>query len=114
MSFHSSLCLPQDPQFKKADSKASCVGINAINYVHIHPNIHADRILRVKMTDGKASCVGIEYQPLPAIKAEQLVPGTKVLLRGCSLRVGVLLLEPRCFEVGGGDPPGICVAVLLG
>ncbi len=53
----------------------------------------------MKMTDGKGSCVGIEYQPLPAIKSEQLVPGTKVRLRSCSLRVGVLLLDPRCFEV---------------
>lgn len=51
------------------------------------------------MTDGKGSCVGVEYSALPAIKTEQLVPGTKVRLRGAAVRVGVALLDPKCFEV---------------
>lgn len=64
------------------------------------PPLGRRRILRVKMTDGRSSCVGIEYSPMPAIKTEQLVPGTKVVVRGCTLRVGVLLLDAKCFTVG--------------
>ncbi|KAL4450546.1 hypothetical protein ABPG77_000902 [Micractinium sp. CCAP 211/92] len=59
------------------------------------------RILRLKLTDGRGSCVGVELQPLP-LSMEQLCPGTKVRLRGATVRCGVLLLGPRCLELLGG------------
>ncbi|KAL4439710.1 hypothetical protein ABPG75_002711 [Micractinium tetrahymenae] len=59
------------------------------------------RILRLRLTDGRSSCVGIEFQPL-TFAIEQLCPGTKVRLRGATVRMGVLLLEARCVELLGG------------
>ena len=60
----------------------------------------ACRIFRFKLTDGEGrSCVAIESQPLPGVKLESVIPGTKVCLRGCSVRLGVVLLEPKNFEV---------------
>ncbi|PSC76684.1 tudor domain-containing 3 isoform B [Micractinium conductrix] len=49
----------------------------------------------------RKSCVGVEFSPLPT-PTEKLCPGTKMCLRSVTVRVGVLLLEPRCLEVLGG------------
>lgn len=66
------------------------------------PSDRKGRLLRLKLTDGHRSCVGVEYLPLGSLRSPDLVPGVKVLIRGVLIRVGVLLLEPKCIELVGG------------
>ncbi len=55
------------------------------------------RLLMLKLTDGKASCKSAEYRATEQLM-QALVPGTKVLLAGASVKAGVVLLEPKCIK----------------
>lgn len=59
------------------------------------------RLLAVRLTDGKVTCKGLEYRKLDCL-SEDTPPGTKVQLSGVSIRMGVLLLEPKCVKVRAG------------
>ena len=41
--------------------------------------------------------------------SEELPPGTKVLLTGAVVKTGVLLLEPKCIQVGWVDWVGLAM-----
>ncbi|KAI7838895.1 hypothetical protein COHA_007360 [Chlorella ohadii] len=101
-------CLPDD--INRADSKKVAgplvLQVSAVSDISQPSRASGDterkgRILRLKLTDGRSSCVGIEFAPLP-YSLEQLCPGTKVRLHNVTVRLGVLLLEPKAIEVLGG------------
>jgi hypothetical protein len=54
------------------------------------------RMLMLKLTDGRGACKAAEFRATEAL-AQALVPGTKVLLAGASVRAGVVLLDPKCI-----------------
>lgn len=57
------------------------------------------RLLRLKLTDGRTTCTAVEFKPVPALEPEHLVPGVKLCLTGASVKLGVILLDPKCIQV---------------
>jgi len=43
-------------------------------------------------------CKAAEHKRCDTL-SDQLPPGTKIQLRGCPIRMGVMLLEPKCIKV---------------
>lgn len=61
------------------------------------------RMLMLQLTDGVENLEGMEYQPIPALRAN-LPPGTKLQLVGpIVVRLGVLLLKAENVKVLGGE-----------
>lgn len=61
------------------------------------------RVLMLQLTDGVQNLEGMEYQPIPALRAN-LPPGTKLQLVGpIVVRLGVLLLKAENVKVLGGE-----------
>lgn len=61
------------------------------------------RMLMLQLTDGVQNLEGMEYQPIPALRAN-LPPGTKLQLVGpIVVRLGVLLLKAENVKVLGGE-----------
>ena len=55
------------------------------------------RLLRLKLTDGKLSCTAAEFKPAPQL-TEDLPAGTKVCCSDVPVKLGVLLLDPKCIQ----------------
>lgn len=60
------------------------------------------RLLFLTLTDGKQKCSAMEYQPLDSIKKDNVIPGTKLRLHGCTVRLGIILLTSKTIKVLGG------------
>jgi hypothetical protein len=61
-----------------------------------------NRMLDLLLSDGHSRFHAVEYKSCPALKAKNLLPGTKVVLRGpIPMRNKVLLLSPGVIAVPG-------------
>ena len=103
-------CLPDD--INRADSKklngphvlqlVEATDISQSSKFKDAPEDRKGRLLRLKMTDGSRTCIGVEYNPIPALRAADLIPGVKIKIAGATLRVGCLLLDSKSISVLGG------------
>ena len=69
----------------------------------------AGRCLLIQVTDGVTKATLLEHEHVPSIFLNNLLPGTKLLIRNIALERGFMLLHPRyvvqfrCFLVGAGQ-----------
>jgi tudor domain-containing protein 3 len=54
----------------------------------------------MRLTDGKQTCTAVEFKPTAQI-SEDIPPGTKLCLTNVTVKLGVLLLEPKVVQVSG-------------
>eukprot|EP00200_Dunaliella_tertiolecta_P009469 CAMPEP_0202374094 /NCGR_PEP_ID=MMETSP1127-20130417/4995_1 /ASSEMBLY_ACC=CAM_ASM_000462 /TAXON_ID=3047 /ORGANISM="Dunaliella tertiolecta, Strain CCMP1320" /LENGTH=402 /DNA_ID=CAMNT_0048971161 /DNA_START=1186 /DNA_END=2391 /DNA_ORIENTATION=+ len=59
------------------------------------------RLLMLKLTDGKVNAKAAEHKRIDALN-DMLPPGTKIQIKGATVRMGVIMLEPKCVKVLGG------------
>ena len=63
------------------------------------------------MTGSELHLQAVEHRRCDALR-EDLPPGTKVRVSNVAVRAGVLQLEPKCIQVGGGEESApVCKSV---
>jgi hypothetical protein len=71
----------------------------------------SQRLLSLELTDGQTICRAVELQTIAELST--VTPGSKVVLRRCSVNNRWLLLTPESVRVLGGKVPALYAGVML-